>query len=220
MKGKVCQWQDEKGFGFIQPENGSEKLFFHISSVKTTARRPEVGDLVLFDSTRDSQNRLRAKSVVIEGVSRAEGASAKSRHRKIEPPRKNAIDYISILVILGSLITLGFAFYHTNSIESPWIYGVPAVLGFFILNRQRKPIEKSFTCARCRAVSEFDQRTIQAWNNGFLKLYCRSCHLQWLDNNPQQEKAQVRSNGGCLGVLAVLILITSIGGIGLYQWLM
>ena len=31
MKGKICQWKDEKGFGFIQPENGGEKLFFHIS---------------------------------------------------------------------------------------------------------------------------------------------------------------------------------------------
>jgi cold shock CspA family protein len=222
MKGKVCQWQDEKGFGFIQPENGSEKLFFHISSVKTTARRPEVGDSVLYDSTRDSQNRLRAKGVVIDGVSRTGGASAKSRHSKIEPPRKNAIDYVSILIILGSLITLGFVFYHTNSIEISWIYSAPAVLGFFILNRQRKPIEKSFTCARCGgAVSEFDQRTIQAWNSGFLKLYCRSCHRQWLDNNPRQEKVQVRSNnGGCLGVLAVMILIPSIGGVGLYQWLM
>jgi len=124
-----------------------------------------------------------------------------------------------MLVILGSLIALGFAFYNTNSIESSWIYVVPAVVGFFILNRQRKPIENSFTCARCRAVSEFDQRTIQAWNNGFLKLYCRSCHRQWLENNPQQEKAQVRSNGGCLGVLAVMILIPSIGGVGLYHWL-
>jgi cold shock CspA family protein len=219
MKGKVCQWQDEKGFGFIQPENGSEKLFFHISSVKSAARRPEVGDSVLYDPTRDSQNRLRAKGVVIEGVSKASGTSAKSRHNKIEPPRKNAIDYISILVILGSLIALGFAFYRTNSIESSWIYGVPAVVGFLILNRQRKPIEKSFTCARCRAVSEFDQRTIQAWNNGFLKLYCRSCHRQWLDNNPRHEKSQVRSNGGCLGVFAVMILIPSIGGLGLYHWL-
>ena len=220
MKGKVCQWQDEKGFGFIQPENGSDKLFFHISSVKTTARRPEVGDSVLYDPTRDSQNRLRAKGVVIEGVSRASETSAKSHHDKIQPPRRNAIDYISILVILAALITLGFAFYQTNSIESSWIYGVPAVVGFFILNRQRKPIQKSFNCARCRAVSEFDPRTIQAWNNGFLKLYCGSCHRQWLDNNPRQEKSQVRSNGGCLGVMAAMIIIPSIGGVGLYQWLM
>ena len=220
MKGKVCQWQDEKGFGFIQPENGSDKLFFHISSVKTTARRPEVGDSVLYDPARDSQNRLRAKGVVIEGVSRASRTSAKSHHNKIQPPRRNAIDYISILVILAALIALGFAFYQTNSIESSWIYGVPAVVGFFILNRQRKPIQKSFTCARCRAVSGFDPRTIKAWNNGFLKLYCGSCHRQWMENNPRQEKAQVRSNGGCLGVMAAMILIPSIGGGGLYQWLM
>lgn len=156
MKGKVCQWRDEKGFGFIQPENGSEKLFFHISSVKTTARRPEVGDNVLYDQTRDSQNRLRAKAVVIEGVTNASGMSAKSQHSKIEPPRKNAIDYVSILVVLGSIVALGFSFYSTNSIESSWFFGVPAVVGFFILNRQRKPLDKNFTCARCKAVSAFD----------------------------------------------------------------
>ena len=68
MKGKIVHWKDEKGFGFIQPEDGSEKLFFHVSSVKTDASRPQVGDSVLFDVVRDSQQRLKAKSVVIEGV--------------------------------------------------------------------------------------------------------------------------------------------------------
>ncbi len=219
MKGKICQWKDEKGFGFIQPENGGEKLFFHISSVKTTARRPEVGDNVLYDPTRDSQNRLRAKGVVIEGATKASGTSAKSRHSKIEPPRKNAIDYVSILVILGSLIALGFAFFRTNSIESSWVFGVPAVVGFFILNRQRKPLEKNFTCARCNAVSAFDPRTVEAWNNGFLKLYCSSCHRQWLANNPRQERTQARSSGGCLGAFAVMMLLPALGGVAVYQWL-
>jgi len=219
MKGKVYQWKDEKGFGFIQPENGGEKLFFHVSSVKTTARRPEVGDSVLYDPTRDSQKRLRAKSVVIEGVTEASGASAKNRHSKIEPPRKNVIDYVSILVISGSLFAIGFSFVRTQSIESSWIFGMPAVVGVFILNRQRKPLEKNFTCARCKAVSAFDPRTIQAWNNGFLKLYCSSCHGQWLANNPRQERTQARSNGGCLGAFAVMMLLPALGGTAIYQWL-
>jgi cold shock CspA family protein len=220
MKGKICQWQDEKGFGFIQPENGSDKIFFHISSVKTTTRRPEVGDSVLYDQTRDSRNRLRAKGVVIDGVTKALETTAKSRHSAIKPPRKNVIDYISILVILASLAAIAFAFYYTKSIESSWAYGLPAVVGFFILIRQRKPVEKSFTCARCRATSEFDSRTIQAWNNGFLKLYCQGCHRQWLENNPRQKNTQTSRNGGCLGVLAAMILIPSLGAIGLYQWWM
>ena len=109
---------DDKGFGFIQPENGSDKLFFHISSIKTTARRPEVGNSVLFDSTRDSQNRLRAKGVVIESISNASGASVKNRHKRIEPPRKSAIDYISILAVLSALAAFGFELYDTRSIEN------------------------------------------------------------------------------------------------------
>src|SRR5690554_8091098 len=100
------------------------------------------------------------------------------------------------------------------------MYGVYAVIGLFNLNRPRKSNQKIFNCARCRTVSELDPRTIQAWNNGFLKLYCASCHRQWLDNNPRQEKSQVRSNGRCLGVMAAMIIIPSIGGVGLYQWLM
>jgi cold shock CspA family protein len=62
MKGKVSLWKDDKGFGFIQPDDGSEKLFFHVSNVKTDARRPQVGDSVLYESTRDSQQRLKAKT--------------------------------------------------------------------------------------------------------------------------------------------------------------
>jgi cold shock CspA family protein len=220
MKGKVIQWKDDRGFGFIQPDDGSEKLFFHVSSIKTNARRPQVGDQVLYEAMLDSQQRLKAKGVVIEGVPKSTGTSSRRHPVKIAPPNKNALDYFSILIFVLSLFASGFEFYRTNSIERTWPFVIPAVIAFFILNRRKKPKEKSFQCSRCRTVSEYDARTIQAWNNGFTKLYCGACHHQWLKDNPSQEQGSTRSQGrGCLGMMALLVVIPVLGGISLYQLL-
>lgn len=220
MKGKVTQWKDDKGFGFIQPDDGSEKLFFHVSSVKTNNRRPQVGDSVLYEPMRDSQQRLKAKGVVIEGVSKGSCSSPKKRPIQTEPPSKNAVDYISFLAVFVSLAAAGFEFFRTNAIESSWSFGVPAVIAFFILNRQKKPKDKSFHCSRCRTIAEHDSRTIKAWSNGFTKLYCRACHLQWLKDSPREEHSPMqRQGGGCLGVLALMVIMPVLGGVGLYQWL-
>ena len=136
MKGKISQWKDDKGFGFIKPDDGSEKLFFHISSIKTNARRPLIGDSVLYDSTRDSQQRLKAKRVVIEGVPQS---SPKKRYKRIDPPGKNIVDYISVLVFLVSLSAAGLKFYQTTAVENSWPFAIPAIIALFILNRQINP---------------------------------------------------------------------------------
>ncbi|SMR70028.1 cold shock domain-containing protein [Marinobacterium sediminicola] len=220
MKGKVTLWKDDKGFGFIQPDDGSEQLFFHVSSVKTNARRPQVGDRVLYEPMRDSQQRLKAKGVVIEGVKKSSSTSPVKRPIEIEPPKKNIVDYVSILVALISIAAAGFEFYSSSAIESSWPFVIPAVISFFILNRQKKPREKSFSCSRCRKIAEYDARTIQAWNNGFTKLYCGPCHHQWLKDNPRHQQGAMHNQGrGCLGVLALLVIMPVLGGIGLYQWL-
>jgi cold shock CspA family protein len=219
MKGNVCQWKEDKGFGFIQPDDGSDKLFFHVSSVKTNARRPQVGDIVLYEPMRDSQQRLQAKGVVIEGVAKSLRPSTKNQTSRTEPSRKNAFDYISILILLGSLAAAGFEFSRSSSIESSLPFGIPAIIAFFILNRQKKPKDKSFSCSRCKKNAEHDPRTIQAWNNGFIRLYCEACHIKWLKDNPRHEKIPVNNKGGCLGVLALMVVLPILGGVGLYHWL-
>jgi len=217
MKGKISQWKDDKGFGFISPDDNSEKVFFHVSTVKSGARRPQVGDIVAYEATRDSQNRLKARGVAIEGIT---SQSATSKASKIEPPRKNYFDYLLILVLLVSLCAVAVEFFQTQRIENTVPSGIPALIAIIFLSRQKKPKEKKFSCSRCRKIAEHDARTITAWNNGFLKLYCRPCHHQWLRDNPNhRQQPASRSSGGCLGLFVLLALTPIITGVSLYEWL-
>ncbi len=47
--GKVARFFDQKGFGFIQPEDGGKDLFVHINEVD--GGQLQEGDSVEFDAT-------------------------------------------------------------------------------------------------------------------------------------------------------------------------
>ncbi|RRV13969.1 DUF1294 domain-containing protein [Stutzerimonas xanthomarina] len=65
QRGTLKSWNDQKGFGFIRPEQGGEVVFAHISAVHGE-RRPLVGDRVLYVSGRDPQGRLRAEHLRLD----------------------------------------------------------------------------------------------------------------------------------------------------------
>lgn len=49
MKGIVKFFNDQKGFGFISPSDGSKDLFFHFTSIKDNNKDIEEGEQVEFD---------------------------------------------------------------------------------------------------------------------------------------------------------------------------
>jgi uncharacterized membrane protein YsdA (DUF1294 family)/cold shock CspA family protein len=58
--GKIRFWNDDKGYGFISPDNGGKDVFLHIKSFKRHSRRPEIGQRISYKTIIDNKNSLRA----------------------------------------------------------------------------------------------------------------------------------------------------------------
>ncbi len=62
-KGRITEWRDDQGFGFVAPSLGGDRVFVHIKAFARSSRRPAQGDLVTYELTFDERRRPRASSV-------------------------------------------------------------------------------------------------------------------------------------------------------------
>lgn len=63
QQGRLSQWNDARGFGFITPLFGGPRIFVYISQFQPRNRRPCLNDQLTYSIGRDEQGRLRAKEV-------------------------------------------------------------------------------------------------------------------------------------------------------------
>jgi CspA family cold shock protein len=65
IKGTVKFYNDQKGFGFIQPEDGSKDIFVHATALERAGIRSlHEGQKVVFDSQTDSRSGKIAVSTI------------------------------------------------------------------------------------------------------------------------------------------------------------
>jgi len=66
-KGKIASWNDQKGYGFIDPHDGGRRIFVHIKAFKNRVRRPEKGQIVSYALSSDKQGRPCAVQATFAG---------------------------------------------------------------------------------------------------------------------------------------------------------
>jgi uncharacterized membrane protein YsdA (DUF1294 family)/cold shock CspA family protein len=66
-QGRITTWNDDRGFGFIEPDGGGQRLFVHISAFPDRARRPTVGQTVTYELGADPEGRPRGVGVAFAG---------------------------------------------------------------------------------------------------------------------------------------------------------
>lgn len=226
MEGIICQWKDDKGFGFILPSDGSDQLFFHISSVKNAETRPKAGEAVAYDVSRDAQQRCIAINIVISRENTPEPQTGQSII-KTQSPYQRLIDAILLFIVLAVCSGVTYQYLQTQNIEYAWLLALPAGIILFLMMRPKRPKDSHFTCTGCRVKAHYEPRTLAAWQAGFTQLYCQQCHSQWLRNRPKKAVqpgsnssiSRTRDHGGCVGGLLILVLIPVITSVGLYHWL-
>lgn len=62
-QGKIAKWNDERGFGFISSSEGGDSVFFHISALPRSDRRPSVNEAVSYTLAFDSHGRPQANDL-------------------------------------------------------------------------------------------------------------------------------------------------------------
>ncbi|QXO15429.1 MULTISPECIES: DUF1294 domain-containing protein [Vibrio] len=68
MQGKISEWYDDKGYGFIVTPERKRKIFVHVSELRKKGLRPKVNAKVCFELGRDSQGRINAVNVNMQGA--------------------------------------------------------------------------------------------------------------------------------------------------------
>lgn len=113
FKGKLKRWNDDKGFGFIIPENGNNEIFIHISALKNMSRRPVAGDVILYQLHIGNDGKSKAINAKIDGVSFTKTRS-RYRNEKVKHNWMAQIIFIAVLVSIGLLAYKKFTATHNS----------------------------------------------------------------------------------------------------------
>jgi len=72
IEGTIKTWNDDRGFGFIEPSLGGQEIFVHIKAFNGLRDRPQVGQRVAFGVATGADGKKRAQDVeLVRAVGRS-----------------------------------------------------------------------------------------------------------------------------------------------------
>jgi uncharacterized membrane protein YsdA (DUF1294 family)/cold shock CspA family protein len=116
-QGKITDWKDEKGFGFITPNGGSQRVFVHIKSFSNGQQRPVGNEIVTYELMHDAKGRPQANSVAFVG-------------KRVTPTSPSGQATPLVLTATFLVFVAGSAFAGKLPIAVVWIYLAASLVAF------------------------------------------------------------------------------------------
>lgn len=160
-KGKIIKWDDDRGFGFILPDDSNKHIFVHIKSFKNQNPRPSLNEQVTYNILQNNDGKQSAVSVIraTDNLKKFQQNNIKEKNLSLRSiSNKNnsgfKVDYkstykISIFYILFVLIFLAFLLYSFISGKLPLtiiiVYGIMSLITYLIYSEDKsKAITEDF----------------------------------------------------------------------------
>lgn len=130
-KGKLITWKDDRGFGFIKPNSGGKDLFLHISELKDSTHRPQVGDTICYYPITENGKLRACNAFILEARSLPFSSSVSLNKRGKSSTANKSFPSLEMLLLstLPVIGSLHFA-WMTNNFIPLLLYPVMSLLTF------------------------------------------------------------------------------------------
>lgn len=107
-QGRLVEWFDDKGYGFIQPNDSTkDRVFLHIKDFSRPVPRPIVGCALDYAVILDERGRFRAQQVHYLKASQTKAAQRPNKKNVVQMPRQ--AEPMQILCIMYILALAGLS---------------------------------------------------------------------------------------------------------------
>ncbi|NNG76155.1 DUF1294 domain-containing protein [Acinetobacter sp. ANC 4277] len=130
-QGRLVEWFDDKGYGFIQPNDTSkDRVFLHIKDFARQGPRPIVGCALEYTVLLDGEGRFRAQQVMYLKASQTQKIlpkpkNVKVQQQKLKPMQIACVGYIlalAVFTLLGLLSGMVLLFISIINAMTYWLY--------------------------------------------------------------------------------------------------
>lgn len=132
-QGRLVEWFDDKGYGFIQPNDSNKgRVFLHIKDFARQGPRPIVGCALDYQVILDEKGRYKAQKVVylkaaqtVKSKKSSSSSNVVKMNKKMQPMQILCIAYILLLALLtltGLLAGLYLLFISLMNAATYWFY--------------------------------------------------------------------------------------------------
>lgn len=140
--GRLAEWNDARGFGFIEPAGGGRRVFVHVSAFQGDGPRPGSGDAVGYELGAGQDGRPRAVRARLLHEASASTARTPRQAKRMPQPgavrrgRPAALPFVPV-VVFALFLVLAIAVWGASSWFASIYLGMSAItFGVYAWDKQ------------------------------------------------------------------------------------